>query len=180
LTDRLKKIKQKVKFSRKKTRNDDQTNEADNKILNLTESEASKKKFFSIARGRDFFEDLRSYYILKKRNMINNVHEAQKLYFNYDKNAMLTGQDIKGKLEDNKKWWKRNTKKFNIFLFFFLSGYLLFCRYYKGKLLRFKPSQLLLGVGVVTIISNIYLQTKINDHYKYKYKEISKDVNNKM
>ncbi len=179
LTDRLNKIKQKVKFSRKKTISDDQIN-ADNKTRDAIETEESKKKIFSITKGRDFFEDLRSYYVLKKRNIFNNVHEAQKLYFNYDKNAKLTGQEIKAKLENNKKWWKRNTKKFNIFLFFFISSYLLYQRYYKRMLLRLKPSHLVLGVGVLTIVSNIYLQTKINDHYKYKYKEISKDVNNKM
>lgn len=177
MIDRLKRIKQKIHFSRTFTNSNKQVLKENIKTAALVETNNPKTKIFSLEKGRDYFEDLKSYYQLKKRKLINNIHEAQEIYYNKNINSQLSADELKKKLENNKKLWKRNTKKFNIFLFFLVTSYLLYKRYYKRAFLTFRISRLIFGVGVFTIVSNIYLQTKINDHFKYKFKEISRDVN---
>ncbi len=177
MVDRLRRIKQKVNFPRTMSNTNEQALKDNIYSAAMVESEEPKKKIFSLKKGRDFFEDLKSYYKLKKRKLINNIHETQTFYLSTDKNKHLSAEEQKTKLENNKKKWKRNTKKFNIFLFILLSSYIIYKKYYKRAFLTFRITRMIFGVGVISIMSNVYLQTKINDHYKYKFKEISKDVN---
>jgi hypothetical protein len=174
LLSRLKNIKQKVNFSRDKIATDEHINTDNDKQNNLIEKGEHKTKTISFKKGRDFFEDLKSYYQLNKEKLINNI-QNKKSSLKSIKSTQLSAEELKSKLEINKKKWKRNTKKFNIFLFFFSSSYVLYMKYNKRFFLTYRISPLVFGIGVLSILSNVFMQTKINDYYKFKIKEIIKD-----
>ena len=174
MLSRLNNIKQKINLSRNKNFSEDNINIDNFKQNNLIEKDEHKSKTLSFKKGRDFFEDLKSYYQLNKRKLIHKI-QNKKYSLKSNKSSSLPAEELKSNLEVNKKKWKRNIKKFNILLFFFSSSYVLYMRYYKRFFLSYRISPLIFGLGVFSILCNVFMQTKINDYYKFKIKEIIKD-----
>jgi hypothetical protein len=132
-----------------------------------------------VKKGRDFFDILKSYYHLKKNTLVKDVNQGHQLYFYKTLSNNSSPEELKNDLENSKKRKKGLSKNFIFLIFASLNTFWLYQKYIQKRFLRTKYSYVFITTSFLAILGNVYLQTKINDEYKYKFKELLKEVDKK-